>query len=162
MSKTRLQKPYVLPDDVHETLARALTPAELGTQRRDRLRERVLQQVREATPEGTSTIRADQKWIDVAPCVQIKVLRRDEVAGNQTVLMRMQPGACVPPHRHAQDEEFVVLEGECHIGTHKLGAGDVHVAAAGSWHEAVTTQTGVMVLLRGEYPMPCPQGTASA
>jgi uncharacterized cupin superfamily protein len=48
----------------------------------------------------------------------------------------------------------VVLEGECHIGTHLLRAGDAHSAAAGSAHEAVTTRTGVLVLLRGEYPYP--------
>ena len=40
-----------------------------------------------------------------------------------------------------------MLEGECHIGTHRLAAGDVHLAQAGSWHEAVTTRTGVIVLL---------------
>jgi quercetin dioxygenase-like cupin family protein len=68
----------------------------------------------------------------------------------------MRPGGTVPAHRHECEEEFIVLEGECHIGTHKLVAGDVHIAPAGTWHEPVTTQTGVLVLLRGEYPHPTP------
>ncbi len=47
-----------------------------------------------------------------------------------------------------------MLEGECQIGTHRLVAGDVHVATAGSWHESLTTRTGALVLVRGEYPHP--------
>lgn len=149
------RKTQAMPEAMNEALTRAVAPVELSAQRRDRLRQRVLQQARETAPEGTTTTRAAESWIDIAPSVQMKVLRRDAVAGNQTLLMRMQPGGIAPPHRHAQQEEFIVLEGECHIGVHKLSAGDVHIASAGSWHEAVTTQTGVLVLLRGEYPEPC-------
>lgn len=156
MSTSRSRIRQTLPEAMTEALARALAPLELGGQQRDRLRGRVLQQAREVSPEGTSTLRtAAGSWIDIAPFIQVKVLRRDAVAGNQTLLMRMQPGGVISPHRHKQEEEFIVLEGECHIGAHKLCAGDVHIAAAGSWHEAVTTQTGVLVLLRGEYPAPC-------
>jgi quercetin dioxygenase-like cupin family protein len=60
----------------------------------------------------------------------------------------------MPAHRHQQREEFLVLEGECHIGTHRLSTGDLHVAAPGSWHEATTTRTGVTVIISGEYPDP--------
>jgi quercetin dioxygenase-like cupin family protein len=62
----------------------------------------------------------------------------------------------IPAHRHEREEQFIILEGECYIGTHRLVAGDVHIAAAGSWHEPVTTESGVVVLLRGEYPHPNP------
>jgi quercetin dioxygenase-like cupin family protein len=142
------------PDRTFEALALALQPTELRESVRRRLRERVLQQVRDTI--ATRTVRAGEaEWIEIAPFIQMKLLRRDEAAGNQTALMRMQPGGVVPPHRHAHEEEFVVLEGECHIGDLKLSAGDAHVAAAGSWHDAVTTRTGVLVLLRGEYPLPC-------
>jgi quercetin dioxygenase-like cupin family protein len=144
------------PDRMFEALALALKPTELRESVRRKLRERVLQQVRTVAPTDTRTVHAaDAEWIEIAPFIQMKLLRRDEAAGNQTALMRMQPGGVVPPHRHAHEEEFVVLEGECCIGDLKLSAGDAHVAAAGSWHDAVTTQTGVLVLLRGEYPMPC-------
>jgi quercetin dioxygenase-like cupin family protein len=132
-------------------------PAELGAEQRERLRRRMLEQAREQAPEGTCTLRADEAvWIQIAPFVEVRELRRDEVSGTHTSLMRMHPGGVVPAHRHAREEEFIILEGECQIGTHKLVAGDVHIAAAGSWHEPVTTRTGVLVLLRGEYPHPTP------
>lgn len=143
-----------LPDSLME----GLRPAELGAEQRERLRHRILEQAREQAPEGTRTLRAAQSaWIEIAPCVEIRELRRDEASGTHTSLMRMRPGGVIPAHRHAREEEFIVLEGECQIGTHKLVAGDVHIAAAGSWHEPVTTRNGVLVLLRGEFPHPTPQ-----
>ena len=144
--------------NLQDALAAGLRPAELGTEQRERLRRRVLDQAREQAPDGTRTLRSDDAiWIQIAPFVEIRELRRDEAAGTHTSLMRMRPGGTIPAHRHAREEEFIVLEGECHIGTHRLAAGDVHIAAAGSWHEPVTTRNGVLVLLRGEYPHPTPQ-----
>ena len=142
---------------LQDSLADGLRPAELGVEQRERLRRRILEQAREQAPEGTHTLRVDETaWIQIAPFVEIRQLRRDEVSGTHTSLMRMRPGGVIPAHRHAREEEFIVLEGECQIGTHKLVAGDVHIAAAGSWHENVTTRSGVLVLLRGEFPHPTP------
>jgi quercetin dioxygenase-like cupin family protein len=144
-----------LPHALLNELASAMAPAELAEGRRELLRERVLQRARDTSPDGTRTLRAgNTDWLECAPFIQMKVLRRDVEDGMQTVLVRMQAGGVMPAHRHARDEEFIVLQGECHIGSHRLAAGDVHLAAAGSWHDAVTTQTGVVVLLRGEYPAP--------
>jgi len=143
--------------DLQDSLAAAVQPAEPGAELRDRMRRRTLELAREQAPEGTRTLHAaDAIWIEVAPFVEVRELRRDEVAGTHMSLVRMRPGGMVPAHRHECEEEFIVLEGECHIGTHKLVAGDVHIAPAGTWHEPVTTQTGVLVLLRGEYPHPSP------
>lgn len=142
---------------LQESLAAGMRPAELGVEQRERLRRRILEQAREQAPEGTRTLRADEgAWIQIAPFVEVRELHRDEARGTHTSLMRMRPGGVVPAHRHAREEEFIVLEGECRIGTHKLVAGDVHIAAAGSRHEPVTTRSGVLVLLRGEYPHPTP------
>lgn len=144
---------------LQDALAAGLSPAELGVEQRERLRRRILQEARDQAPEGTRTLRADAgAWIQIAPFVEIRELRRDEASGTHTSLMRMRPGGVIPAHRHACEEEFIVLEGECQIGTHKLVAGDVHIAAAGSWHEPVTTRSGVLVLLRGEFPHPAPGG----
>jgi quercetin dioxygenase-like cupin family protein len=142
---------------LQDSLIDGLRPAELGAEQRERLRRRILEQARQQAPEGTHTLRANESaWIQIAPFVEIRELRRDEVSGTHTSLMRMRPGGVIPAHRHAREEEFIVLEGECQIGTHKLVAGDVHIAAAGSWHEDVTTRNGVLVLLRGEFPHPTP------
>jgi len=132
-----------LPQSIQEALAGGVQPAEL-------------QQAHEQPPEGTRTLRAGEGWIQICPFVEVRELHRDDSSGTHTSLMRMRPGGVVPAHRHRRIEECIVLEGECQIGTHRLVAGDVHIAAAGSWHEAVTTRTGVLVLLRGEYPHPSP------
>ena len=142
---------------LQDSITDGLRPAELGIEQRERLRRRILEQARMQAPEGTHTLRVDESaWIQIAPFVEVRELRRDEVSGTHTSLMRMRPGGVILAHRHAREEEFIVLEGECQIGTHKLVAGDVHIAAAGSWHENVTTRTGVLVLLRGEFPHPTP------
>lgn len=136
-------------------LAEGLRPLPLSEAQRDRLRARLRVIPDEAAPAGTSTLRSsDGEWLPLNPLVQIKVLRVDAAAGNQTLLIRAAAGAVLPGHRHSRDEEFIVLEGQCRIGMRHLEAGDAHFTAAGSWHDDVTTDTGVLVLVRGEYPAP--------
>jgi quercetin dioxygenase-like cupin family protein len=155
-SPSKPDDPDLLPD-LQDSLAAAVQPAELGTEQRGRMRRRIVELARERPAEGTLTLRGSESaWIEIAPFVEVRELRRDEAAGMHTSLMRMRPGGTIPAHRHEREEEFIILEGECYIGTHRLVAGDVHIAAAGSWHEPVTTESGVVVLLRGEYPHPTP------
>ena len=138
-----------------EQLAIALKPTEVSDAQRLRMRARIGELVAPQLSPGITTLRAaDGTWHALDPLVRIKVLRVDPVAGSQTVLIHAAPGGFVPGHRHSQDEEFIVLEGECRIGALRLAAGDAHFAAAGSWHDDTTTETGVLVLLRGEYPAP--------
>jgi quercetin dioxygenase-like cupin family protein len=140
---------------VFEPLAAALKPAELPESQRLRMRGRIGELIAQKLPSGMSTLRAAEgEWIEMGPLAKRKVLRVDPIAGNQTVLIRAAPGGVLPRHRHSQDEEFIVLEGTCRIGELLLIAGDAHFASAGSWHEDITTDTGVLVLLRGEYPAP--------
>jgi quercetin dioxygenase-like cupin family protein len=138
-----------------EQLASALEPSKVSDAQRLRMRARIGELVAAQLPAGLTTLRAAEgEWREVNPSVQTKVLRADPAARTQTVLIRVAPGGTMPPHRHSQDEEFIVLEGECRIGALRLVAGDAHFAGAGSWHEEITTETGVLVLLRGEYPAP--------
>lgn len=138
-----------------EELAVALSPAGIEPETKARLWRKVTGLIAGNPPAGTSTSRdSEDEWKDVNPLIKCRRLRVDPVAGIQTVLIRALPGACIPRHCHSQDEEFIVLEGECHIGTHHLRAGDAHFAAAGSWHDDITTSTGILVLVRGEYPAP--------
>ena len=132
-------------------LAAAIRPFELAAGQRDALRARVLERARAQPPDGTRTLRADAgEWLPLDDKIRSRVLHRDPVANRQTLLMRVAAGGRIPGHRHTQEEEFLVLEGECHIGAHRLGAGDMHVADAGSWHDDITTTTGVLVLIHGE------------
>jgi quercetin dioxygenase-like cupin family protein len=136
-------------------LAEGLRPLPLAVSQRERMRARVAAIPSGPLPAGLSTVRrSDGEWQPLNPLVQIKVLRVDAAAGHQTVLIRAARGAVLPRHRHHRDEEFIVLEGECHVGALRLEAGDAQFSAAGSWHEDITTDTGVLVLVRGEYPAP--------
>ena len=136
-------------------LAEGLRPARLSEEQRERLRARVQAIPSEALPAGMSTLRrSDGEWQPLNPLVQMKVLRVDAAAGNQTILIRAARGAVLPRHRHSRAEEFIVLEGECRVGDLRLEAGDAQFSAAGSWHDDITTDTGVLVLVRGEYPAP--------
>jgi len=139
---------------VFARLTTALQATVISEAQRSRMRLRIRELVASQPPAGTTTLRAtEDEWLTLSPLVRVKVLRVDPVAGNQTVLIRAAPGGTMPRHRHSQDEEFIVLEGECRIGELRLTVGDAHFAAAGSWHEETTTETGVLVLLRGEYPL---------
>ena len=142
-------------DALFAMLATGLKPATISDAQRSLMRERVRAVPAAKLPAGMATLRdADGDWISLNPLVQVKVLRVDPAAGNQTVLIRAAAGALLPRHRHSRDEEFIVLEGACRIGELRLEAGDAHFTAAGSWHDDITTDSGVLVLVRGEYPSP--------
>jgi quercetin dioxygenase-like cupin family protein len=68
-------------------------------------------------------------------------------------LLRLAPGASLPPHRHALDEECLVLEGTLRVGSHtEVHAGGFHLAHRGALHPTVSTVTGATIYLRGAVP----------
>jgi ChrR Cupin-like domain len=79
--------------------------------------------------------------------IDAKILLFDTSTGTMTSLLRMRPGASYPAHRHAADERTYVLEGDVQFGGHVLYAGDYEVAGGDSYHSAVTTRGGCLVLL---------------
>ena len=141
-----------------ETLARTVRPVPLDGAHRAQLRGRVLQAAQASVvgidpPRGTCTLNAGgDGWIVTSEFARVKILRIDREAGMQEILVRLLPGVQVPAHTHQRQETMVILEGECHIGEHLLSTGDVHIAPGGSWHPPITTRTGALVYLRGEYP----------
>ena len=117
------------------------------------MHERILQRVREDAPEGTFTIRAgEMQWVNAGPGVEVKVLRKDLERNDQTVLIRMQPGSVVVGHRHTQEEECLILEGEVFIGNYRLSAGDMHVARPGVIHAPIRAPHGAVLMIRSEMP----------
>jgi anti-sigma factor ChrR (cupin superfamily) len=154
----------VLDAAVVDALLAAIAPADLSQADRDALQARVLARVTpqinvqaSATevepPPSTFTVRAaDMRWVTVGPGVEVKVLRMDRERNDQTVLIRMQPGAVVVGHRHTQEEECLILEGEVYVGNHRLGQGDMHVARAGAVHEPIRAPHGALLMIRSEMP----------
>jgi quercetin dioxygenase-like cupin family protein len=141
----------VLDDEVVQTLAGALAPAELTSQQRDSMRARVLERASEGPPPDTETIRGEGvPWREAWPKVWIKVLKRDPEADFQITLMKFEPGGRIPGHAHRQNEECFVLEGEVLVGTHRVRAGDFHIARAGGRHPDLTSSAGALIMLRSE------------
>jgi quercetin dioxygenase-like cupin family protein len=143
----------VLDPAVVERLAAAIAPVELAHADREAMHSRILRRTLEDAPPGTFTRRAaDMRWVSAGPGVEVKMLRMDRDRNDQTVLLRMQPGAVVVGHRHTQEEECLVLEGEVFIGSHRLGQGDMHVARPGAVHPPIRAPGGALLLIRSEMP----------
>ena len=113
------------------------------------LRERVLRDAVDGSPPaGTQTFRAAQRaWHEIAPGVDIKLLRPD-AGGCMTALVRMAVGSSYVAHEHPLDESCLVLSGEIHVGSHRLSAGDLHVAAAGTTHAITFAPRGALLFVR--------------
>jgi len=136
----------VLPPDIEDALADALAPVEPAGERAAALRARVLERVHgEARP--FVTVRSSEgNWQTLAPKVAIKML--DDDGRMQAFLIRLDPGGRIPGHHHSVDEQCVVLEGSVRLGDVEAGAGDYHVALAGSTHGDIVSETGALLFLR--------------
>ncbi len=86
------------------------------------------------------------QWLDWqpghAPGIEIKLLSFDQERGYYTTLVRMEPGATFPPHRHADVEESYITAGEIWVSDMLMRTGDYCRADAGSLHTGLTTTTG--------------------
>lgn len=77
--------------------------------------------------------------------VWIKVLYEDKAKGEMTCLIKLEPGAHLPMHKHPELEQAFVLEGS--MGDHdgNCGTGEYVWRKPGSCHENAT-ETGAVVL----------------
>ncbi len=155
MNKPLTQHEDVLSHDIEEALLSAVAPQSPEAERASRLRQRVLETIRQATdnePVAYSTIHSGEgPWISVAPLVDMKVLRQD--GDSASFLLRVQPGGQLPDHVHLEEEECLVLEGSLLLGEGvMLRAGDYHRAPKGSPHGPASTKTGVLLFLRSDNP----------
>jgi quercetin dioxygenase-like cupin family protein len=114
-----------------------------------RVKARVMRSIQAESDAQHRTVRAEEgAWRIIGPGVERKLLWSN--GSMESWMVRLAPGAIVRGHLHSHDEECVVLAGSLRIGPHLLlRQGDFHVAATGSMHESVTTETGALVYLRG-------------
>jgi quercetin dioxygenase-like cupin family protein len=133
-------------------LAEGVPTAELSAEQRASMRARVMGRAVDVPPPETETIRGeDISWRQAWPKVWVKVLKRDARSDLQITLIRFEPGGCIPGHMHRKDEECYVLEGEVTVGSHRVGAGDFHIARAGAHHPDLLSRGGALVMLRSEH-----------
>lgn len=100
---------------------------------------------------GMRVLRKDEgQWQPLLPGIHIKTLRRDPVAGTQTTLWRLDPGARVPAHPHAKEEECLLLEGSIVQDGVEYLPGDYLLAEVGMHHAPFDSPGGALFLIRGE------------
>ena len=79
--------------------------------------------------------------------VTFKLLFVDRERSTVTTLVRMEPGARIPAHRHLGVEQCLVLEGDLRAGGVEMSAGDFNCSLPGSVHEDLTTDGGALFLI---------------
>ena len=79
------------------------------------------------------------------------MLRR-EADGGMGCLLKLKIGAFRVPDKHHIDEECVVLEGEVMIGDELVGPGTYHLAPRGMVHQAIRSEHGATLFIRGKEP----------
>jgi anti-sigma factor ChrR (cupin superfamily) len=100
--------------------------------------------------ETTLTVHAAEKpWEFVAPGVEKKLLHLDAEAGWQAMILKLEPGAFIPPHSHDLAEECLILEGDLEVDGVRARAGDFHLAFANADHSPVFSPSGATLYIRG-------------
>ncbi len=77
----------------------------------------------------------------------MKILAIDRARDRVTMLIKAEPGARYPAHRHSGPEECYVISGSVNVEGRLLRAGDFHHAEGDSDHAELWTEEGVEVLL---------------
>lgn len=142
------------PLSVAGAMAEAVRAAPLDPMAERFLKSRLMTRVRDFERGAvTNTVRPDQgEWEKFSPRIKMKVLRRDADGGSMSYLLKLEPGAFLVPHKHAIDEECVVLEGEVMIGSELVGPGSYHLAPRGMVHQPIRSEHGAILFIRGKEP----------
>jgi anti-sigma factor ChrR (cupin superfamily) len=112
------------------------------------LRARVLEAV--AAAARISIVRArEAAWAATADGITASPLLRDPVSRRVTSLISMAREAVYPSHRHAETEEFYILDGDLDVHGHALGPGDYCAARGGTVHRTASTRAGCRFIVRG-------------
>jgi anti-sigma factor ChrR (cupin superfamily) len=98
-----------------------------------------------APPVSLFVNAGDVPWVERRPGVFWKVLWQAEDGRRKTILMRYEPGATIPRHRHLGDEQIFVLEGSVSDDTGECTAGNYARRPPGCVH-TVVSRAGALVL----------------
>src|SRR5262245_59954937 len=101
-----------------------------------------------AEPSTHTVTAGDGEWVQSpVPGVRMKILSIDRARDRVTMLLKGEPGANYPAHRHTGPEECYVISWSIIVEGQLLRAGDYHHAEGESEHGELGTNQGVEVLL---------------
>ena len=128
-----------------------------ATQPRPELRNRVMERIAGLSALAQQPIVAKDgllfarsakiDWAAIpVPGIELKALNVDTERGVSTQLVRMQPGATYPTHRHAGTEELFLLEGDLEVSGVHMRAGDYCRAEVDTIHSGVRSHGGCLFI----------------
>ena len=148
------QKLATLPPDVRAGVARVYdATAVLGAIAAEArpspaVRESLMSRI--TGPSRYTLAAGEGEWVATPFAgIRAKVLAIDRQRDLVTMLLRAEPGARYPSHRHSAPEECYVIRGSVVIDGRTLHPGDFHHADADSDHGEITTADGAEVLIIG-------------
>jgi quercetin dioxygenase-like cupin family protein len=128
--------------DTSVELAASVSGEEPSPGVRDALLARV------SAPSNHTITAAEGDWVETkVPGLRMKMLAIDRVRDRVTMLIKGEPGARYPAHRHSAPEECYVISGSLNVEGRLLRAGDFHHAEGDSDHAELWTDEGAVVLL---------------
>ena len=131
-----------------ESVASQLAMAAPELQPPPRLRDTLLARIDDARPRMHVVRNTEGKWKPSPfPGVTVKTLFFDRETAMMTNLVRMDPRASYPPHRHTAMEQCLVLEGDVRQDDVVLGPGDYSRNDPLSDHSRLYTENGCLLLI---------------
>jgi len=107
----------------------------------------VVRDSRPAMPHFHNVRLEEGKWNRLAEGVFVKTLFADREKDTVTSLVKLEPGARIPSHRHTGIEQSIVILGDCHVNGDMLMPGDYRRALAGTTDGEITTINGTTYLV---------------
>ena len=102
-------------------------------------------------PTQGGSIYVDPEQLEWQPSqfakIAMKVLYRDDARGEMTVLLKWEPGAMLPFHRHPEIEQSWVLEGSVYDHEGTCRAGQFVWRRPGSMHETHTDEGCILLAI---------------
>ena len=141
-----------LGTDIRDAVSAAHAPTAPRDASIERVRSRLMKRIADDSTRLHEKLDAGEgEWRRFLPGIERKVLHVG--AGVMSYLLRFEPGAVLPAHRHPVDEECVVIQGRLRIGRDiDLGPGGFHRVGQGILDAPSTSDEGCVIYLRGAVP----------
>lgn len=126
-------------------------PVSMAADLKNRLFERIASQESNSTRWSVTALKerlSEVSWESYSlPGVMVGTLYIDDEKRQIAYFVRAESGIQFPAHRHANNEEIIVLEGDLRIGGKTYSSGDRIYSTPGSLHQPETLD-GCLLFLR--------------